>query len=73
MRLTIDQNIVYALVHENRDSAYKITDPEGVVEIKAAENIWPGFLNKSFPLDGVRFSKYSRAVTCLLSNRSSFY
>lgn len=73
VRLTIDQNIEYASVYQNRDSAYKITDPEGVVEIKAAENISPDFLNKSFPFDRVRFSKYSRAVTCLMSNRSSFY
>lgn len=68
IRLTIDQNIEYARADGNRNSAFKIVDPEIAVELKADDEVSIEFLNSHFPFERVRFSKYSRAVNAVLTN-----
>lgn len=68
IRLTIDQNLVYAMVVKNRTSPYKISDPDIAVELKAEDSVGLEYLNSQFPFERVRFSKYSRAVNAILTN-----
>lgn len=70
IRLTVDQNIEYVLVDGKRESPNRIFDSEIAVEIKAPYGVPEEYLIKSFPFERVRFSKYSRAVNCLLENKS---
>lgn len=73
VRLTIDQNIRYALVHGNRKSGHEILDNEVAIEVKAADNVSFQYLFDQFPFERVRFSKYSHAVNCLLHNSAAVY
>ena len=73
IRLTIDQNIEYAMVSAGRTSPYRIVDPEIAVELKAEDAVSLEYLNKYFPFDRVRFSKYSRAVNAILNNTAKVF
>ncbi len=68
IRLTLDRNIEYASAGIGGASVYRVRDPDIAVELKAAEAVTPEFLNFNFPFDRVRFSKYSRAISCMLAN-----
>jgi len=65
IRLTIDTNIEYSNIGLNKESSFKITDPENIVEIKAPFNISKDFLDEKFFFQRVRFSKYCRAIDLL--------
>jgi hypothetical protein len=73
IRLTIDQNIEYAMVNRFRTSAHRVIDPEIAVELKADDQVSIEYLNAHFPFDRVRFSKYSRAVSAILLNRAEVF
>lgn len=70
VRLTVDQNIEYILVDGKSESKHRIIDSEIAVEIKAPYSVSEEYLLKNFPFERVRFSKYSRAINCLLENKS---
>ena len=66
VRLTIDQDIEYIKVSNKKELSFKNVDPEIVVEIKADNQVSPGYLYKMFPFEKVRFSKYSRAINSII-------
>ena len=74
VRLTIDQNIEYTAINNNLfNTAHIIQEPEIIVEIKAPENTPGEFLNRQFPFERTRFSKYSKAINGIIFNKSITY
>lgn len=73
IRLTVDQNIEYVLADGNRRSQNRIIDPEIAVELKAPYSVHEAYLNKCFPFERVRFSKYSRAINCFSEKNSMLF
>jgi len=65
VRLTIDRDIEYIKVSNNKELFFKNIDPEIVVEIKADNEVSFGYLYKMFPFEKVRFSKYARAMNSI--------
>lgn len=62
VRLTIDENIEYSEMNHIQQTAYKKSDSDIIVEIKANNQVPMEYLLKKFPFERVRFSKYSRAI-----------
>ena len=66
VRLTIDQDIEYIKISNNKELSFKNLDAEIAIEIKASNEVPIGYLWQMFPFERVRFSKYSRAMNSIL-------
>ena len=66
VRLTIDRNIEYIQINNQRESVYKNFESDIIVEVKAGDFVPIEFLYKKFHFDRVRFSKYSKAINSFL-------
>ena len=66
VRITVDRDIGYRNFSLSLRSILSTTDPDAVVELKAANTLPSDFLERLFPWDRTRFSKYCRAVEATL-------
>jgi hypothetical protein len=65
IRLTIDRDIQYSSLDLLFNNNRSVFDEDIIVELKAGNQVSNEFLNRSFPFDRVRFSKYSRSISLL--------
>ena len=61
-RITLDEEINYRLIKNNKISDFAIKDKSFVLEIKSSKINDTDFLKEIFPLARTRFSKYCRGI-----------
>jgi SPX domain protein involved in polyphosphate accumulation len=66
VRLTIDQDIEYIKVNNKGVGIYKNRETDIIVEVKSDDKVSFEYLNRCFPFNRIRFSKYSRAINSFL-------
>jgi len=66
VRLTIDRYIEYVKLNSRGKGAYKVYEPNIIIEIKAGDFVPVEYLFKKFHFDRIRFSKYSNAINSFL-------
>ena len=68
IRLTIDENIIYKKIINNRISQFSTIDNFNIVELKYDKNFSTNIVDKNFPFERVRFSKYCRGIEFVKMN-----
>ena len=66
VRVTVDRDIGYRSFSLSLRSMLSVTDPDVAVELKAPHALPADLLERLFPWDRTRFSKYCRAVEATL-------
>ena len=66
VRVTVDRDIGYRSFSLSLRSMLSVTDPDVAVELKAPHALPADLLERLFPWDRTRFSKYCRAIEAVL-------
>jgi len=66
VRVTVDRDIGYRSFSLSLRSMLSVTDPDVAVELKAPQALPADLLERLFPWDRTRFSKYCRAIEAVL-------
>ena len=68
IRLTIDENIIYKKITNNRISQFSTFDNINIVELKYNKDFPMNIVNRNFPFERIRFSKYCRGIESVKMN-----
>tara|TARA_B100000686_G_C16551479_1_gene842799 strand:- start:512 stop:1000 length:489 start_codon:yes stop_codon:yes gene_type:complete len=72
-RITLDMDINYIMYKENNSFSKSIKDENIVIEIKSQQTNSVEDIQKKFPFQRIRFSKYCRAIDVLFYDKANPY